>query len=231
MAKRFPIIPFLGGLIGPRVMSFVSRTLRLHVVGDEGLIELEERHGAICFCSWHALEIVPLFYHRHQNGYTLISEHADGELMARILRGIGYGAVRGSTTHGGVRGLIGLVQVMRKGHSVGVTPDGPHGPRRIVQPGIVFLSQKAKCAIMPMGFASARYWEFRSWDLYRVPKPWSRAELWYDEPILVPPKLAEGEFELWRRRVEDGINRATRNAEIAVGLPPERYYGHEREAQ
>ncbi|MFP4055915.1 MAG: lysophospholipid acyltransferase family protein [Candidatus Brocadiia bacterium] len=212
---------FLAEWVGTRVYTALCHSLRLSVAGDERLEELRRRHGSACFPSWHSQQLVPLFHHRHTGGVVLVSEHADGELIARVLGRLGYTCVRGSTTHGAARALMRLVKMMREGCDVGITPDGPLGPRYVVQPGVVYLAQKAGAPVVPMGFASSRYWEFRSWDRFRVPKPWSRARLVYGEPIHVPREVSGQEVERWRLRVEQGLKEATRRAEEAVGLDPE----------
>jgi len=212
---------FLAEWVGTWLWGLICRSLRLEVHGDEQLEAIEKQFGAIVFVSWHFELLATLYHHRHVGGYAFVSEHADGELIARALRRIGYTSIRGSTTHGGARGLIQLVRKMREGGSLGFVPDGPRGPRCVAQPGVVVLSQKSGCPIVPMGFASRRFWQLRSWDRFRVPKPWSRAVLCYGEPILVPPKLTEADLEVWRKRVEDAITEATRRAEALVGIRPE----------
>ena len=212
---------FLAERIGTWLMGAIARSLRVDIVGDDMLEELAAQHGPICFCGWHNRLLVPLYHHRFNEGYVLVSEHTDGELIGRVLQHWGYTLIRGSTTHGAVRALIQAVRVVRSGHSIGITPDGPRGPRYVVQPGLIFLAQKARCPIVPMGFASSRRWRFRSWDRFEVPKPWARAAIRYGEPIFVPAELAEEDVELWRRRVEEGLMKVTREAEAALGLPPE----------
>lgn len=215
---------FLAEWLGSWLLGLLCRSLRLRVVGDDILDDLERRHGPICFCSWHALLLVPLYHHRFNDGVVVVSEHADGELIARVLRQWGYGLIRGSTTHGGVRALVQAVRAVRAGHGIGIVPDGPLGPRHIVQPGIVFLAHKSRCPIVPMGFACDRFWEFRSWDRFRLPKPWARAEIRYGQPIIVPPQLDDGAVEHWRLRVQEGIEEVTREAERSIGLPEDRLH-------
>jgi lysophospholipid acyltransferase (LPLAT)-like uncharacterized protein len=211
----------LADWLGTWLVHRLLRSLRLRVVGVEQLVALRRRHGPICYCAWHALMLLPIYHHRFTRGYLVVSEHADGELIARVVERIGYTLIRGSTTHGGARALIQAIRVVRAGHEIGITPDGPLGPRYVVQPGIVYLAQKSGCPIVPMGFASSRYWEFRSWDRFRLPKPWSRAELRYGGPIFVPAKLHEQDVEVWRRRVEDALKETTRQAEASIGLQPQ----------
>jgi hypothetical protein len=218
---RVRLRAFLVEWLGTWLVHRVYRSLRVHIVGDERLEPLYRRHGAIVFCGWHAVMVGPLFHHRHTDGYAVVSEHRDGELLARVVQQFGHTCVRGSTTRGGVRALAQLIRLVRAGHSVGITPDGPRGPRYVAQPGVVFLGQKSGCPIVPIGFASTRYWEFRSWDRFRVPKPFSRAELHYGEPLFIPAQLADADVETWRQRVEAALHRVMRDAESAAGLPPE----------
>lgn len=212
---------FLAEWMGTWVVDRLCRSLRLRIVGDERLEELRQRHGAIILCGWHSQLLVPLWYGRFGGFYVIVSEHADGEIIARILQRIGYTCVRGSTTRGGRRALIRLVKLVRDGHDIGVTPDGPRGPRYVAQVGVVYLAQKTGCPVVPIGFATTRFWQFRSWDRFKLPKPWSLGEIRYGEPIHVPSKLSESEVEAWRQRLQDGLMAVTRQTEAAVGLPAE----------
>lgn len=213
---------FLAEWVGTWLWGLVCRSLRLEVYGDEHLEDTERKYGAIVFCSWHYEMLPTLYHHRHCGGATFTSEHGDAEMVARAVRHLGYTPVRGSTTRGGIRALMQLIELLRSGRSFGLTPDGPRGPRCVAQIGAVILSQRSGCPIVPMGFASKWFWEFRSWDRMRIPKPWSRAVICYGEPILVPPKLTSQEAEEWRKRIEDAITAVSRRAEELVGLPPEK---------
>jgi len=222
MARSRRLEWFLAEYVGSWLWNVLCRSLRLEVYGDEHLEETEKRHGAIVFCSWHYEMLPTLYHHRHCGGATFTSEHGDAEMVARAVRRLGYTPVRGSTTHGGIRALLDLVQVLRSGRGLGLTPDGPRGPRCVAQVGVVILSQRSGCPIVPMGFASRWFWQFRSWDRMRIPKPCSMAVICYGEPILVPPRITAAEAEVWREQAEEAITRVSRRAEELVGLPPER---------
>ena len=66
---------------------------------------------------------------------VLISEHRDGEMVARAAESLGYGLIRGSTTRGADRALISLVRELQAGREVAITPDGPKGPAEKFAPG------------------------------------------------------------------------------------------------
>src|SRR5207249_4152188 len=100
--------------------------------------------------------------------HVLISSHSDGELIARIAGHLGRGSVRGSTTRGGMRALREMVRVARRTH-LGVTTDGPQGPRRRVQMGTIFLGALTGLPIVPFGVGYTRAWRARSWDRLAIP--------------------------------------------------------------
>lgn len=206
---------------GTWLYNAIANSLRLEIENDEELEALRQRFGAVIFVGWHSQLLVPLWHHRFTGGWAVVSEHADGELIARILQRIGYRCIRGSTTHGAARALIRMVKVVRGGHDIGVTPDGPLGPRYVAQPGAVFLAAKSGCPIVAMGFATRWFWQFRSWDRFKLPKPCSPGAIVYGKPIHVPAKLAEADVEAFRTRMQDSLMAVTRRAEASVGLPPE----------
>ena len=109
-----------------------------------------------------------------------------------------------------------MLRVGRTGH-LAVTPDGPRGPRRQVQPGVVYLAARTGLPIVPMGFAYRRAWRLPSWDRFVLPCPGSDVVLVTTEPIHVPPDVRKEQLEVYRRRVEDALRRADEAAEKMVG--------------
>ena len=142
-------------------------------------------------------------------------------MVDRILECVGYTCVRGSSTHGAARALIRMVRTVRAGNDIGITPDGPVGPRYVAQPGAVFLASRSGCPIVAMGFASKWFIQFRSWDKFKLPLPCSAGAITYSEPLHVPAKLEADGVERWRQRMQDALMAVTRRAETMVGLPPE----------
>jgi len=204
---------FLAEYVGTPLLRMLLGSLRVTVSGEEERNAAVEEHGSVVFCTWHNQLLYPTYHERHTDGAAVISQHADGELIARVVKRLGPGVVRGSTTRGGARALVKLVRLARDGKCVALTPDGPRGPRYVVQPGAVYIAQKAGIPVVPIAFASERYWEFRSWDRFRVPKPFSRAHLVYGEPIHIPAKLDAAAAETHRLRVQDALMAATRTAQ------------------
>lgn len=170
----------------------------------------EERY---IYAFWHETILLPAFHYGRPDCYALISQHADGQLIAEACRHLGFRTVRGSTRRGGIEATRELLRVGKKGNHVGVTPDGPRGPRRQVQPGIIYLASRTGLPIIPVGVGFRRPWRMRSWDRFALPRPWSDAALVTGEPISVPPDLDREAIERYRQLLEQALHEVTATAE------------------
>lgn len=179
-----------------------GRLARLEVVGREHFDRLQREQRAFIICIWHGRILMPIFAHRNEGIVAMVSEHRDGEMIAQTLKRLGYGTVRGSSTRGGRKAAIAMLRELRQGVVAGLMPDGPRGPRHQFKRGALVLAQKSGAALLPMTFAAARCWQFRSWDRFTMWKPFSRVLLHYGEPVEVPLQLDEAGLEALRHRVE-----------------------------
>jgi len=158
-------------------------TWRIRVVhGAKELAELRRRGQPIVYSLWHG-DMLPLLYqHRGEGVAVLISEHRDGELIAGIAQRLGFRTVRGSTSRGASRALVGLARTLSAGHDIAVTPDGPRGPARSFAPGAIIAAHRSAAPIMACGVAAHRAWRLRSWDRFCIPKPFARVIIAYVGP-------------------------------------------------
>ena len=138
----------------------------------------------------------------------MTSANFDGEWIAQIIERFGYGTARGSTSRGGRRALAQLRRDMRSGRPAAFTVDGPRGPAGSVQPGAVWLAGLTGNPMLPFHIEADRYWEARSWDRTQVPKPYARAAIAVEEPILVPPGAGDDVLEAKRVALEQALLRA-----------------------
>jgi lysophospholipid acyltransferase (LPLAT)-like uncharacterized protein len=144
--------------------------------------------------------------------HILISDHADGELITQVVKRLGFGVVRGSTTRGGARALREMSQRFTEGNLC-FTPDGPRGPRRSVQQGMIYAASRLGLPIVGAGMAFQDPWRARSWDRFAVPRPFRNAACVIPEAITVPPDADRDVLEEYRLRVERSMNEATEAAE------------------
>lgn len=174
------------GVLGAGLVSALFATTRATRVGEEHYLRFRETGQPIMFVFWHGQLLPLVHYHRHEGIVVLVSEHEDGEYITRVIERNGFGAVRGSSTRGGTKGLKGLVRAARDGHDLGVTPDGPRGPRGDFKPGALVAAQMAELPVVPISVRASSGWRFHSWDGFLVPKPLARITIEYHEPRHVP---------------------------------------------
>ena len=172
--------------------------------------------GRYIYAFWHENILLPAYHYGRRDIWVLISRHADGELIAEACRHLRFRLVRGSTTRHGVQAVRQMLRLGRKAH-LAITPDGPRGPRRQVQPGVIYLAARTGLPVVPMGIAFRRAWRMRSWDRFALPWPWSAASLVTTEPIRVPEDLGKEDLERYRLKVEQALNLATVVAEKSLG--------------
>jgi lysophospholipid acyltransferase (LPLAT)-like uncharacterized protein len=142
----------------------------------------------------------------------LVSRHRDAEWLSQGARFMGFETVRGSTKRGGdaaIRELSRISHVM----NLGITPDGPRGPRRRLAAGSIYLSSKLEVPLVPFGIGYHKPWRMRTWDQFAVPRPYSRARLIVGPRVQIPPGLNRDEIESHRVRIERLLNRLTAEAE------------------
>jgi lysophospholipid acyltransferase (LPLAT)-like uncharacterized protein len=190
LGRRFRVaaISMLGGL----VLRLLGTTWRVRREGEAAFDDMLARQEPFIIVFWHG-EIVPVTWvHRNRGFAPLISRHADGEIIARIVEGLGYRTVRGSTSRGGVRALLETAQRVAEGITVGFTPDGPRGPRHVFAPGALIVAQRTGRPIVALGATASRAWRLRSWDRHLVPKPFATVTIRYSEPQFVNAADARG---------------------------------------
>jgi len=140
----------------------------------------------------------------------MTSRSFDGEYIARFIQRFGYGAVRGSSTRGGVGAIIEMARLMRAGCTTAFTIDGPKGPRYIAKMGAVMLAKKSGHPIMPVTMALQRYWTLPSWDLFQIPKPFTRARVYVAPPIYVPSDADEKTLAAKRDELQHTLDHLNR---------------------
>lgn len=191
------------------------RLVRVRLHERDALLDRGER---CIFAFWHARLLPLVFTHRRRAIAVLISQHRDGELIARIIGRLGFLTGRGSSTRGGEEGIRAMLRHAEDRRLLAITPDGPRGPAEQVKPGLVYLASRTGFPVVPAASATRAGWRLRSWDGFRIPYPFATVVVGYGPPIAVPPKVAEDDVETWRVRIEAGIRELTAEVDrIAAG--------------
>lgn len=178
--------------LGAVLVRMLGRTWRFRVTHADEVARFRAAGQPIVFTLWHG-ELLPLlYYHRGQQVAILVSEHSDGEIIARIARSLGYRTVRGSTSRGAARALLGLSRVVEEGSDLAITPDGPRGPARSFASGALVVAQRAGAPVIGAAALADRGWRLGSWDRFLIPKPFARVRIAYAESFLVDADSARG---------------------------------------
>ena len=179
-------------LTGSAALRAIASTWRFRIRGGEHLASLRAAGTPFIFSLWHGQLLPLIWHHRGQHVAILVSEHRDGELIARIARSIGYRLIRGSTTRGGGRALLALVRTLEAGTEVAVTPDGPRGPAFEFAPGALVAAHRTGAPLLPIAAHADRAWRLSSWDGFIIPKPFARVTVAYGAPVRVDAESPRG---------------------------------------
>lgn len=179
--RRLSLLVFLG----TTALRLLAATWRVRFVNARVVEELRSRRQPFLYVLWHG-QLLPLIWtHRARDIAIMVSEHRDGELIARVAHAIGFRTVRGSTSRGAARALLGACREVESGRDMAVTVDGPRGPAGSVAPGALVIAQRTGAPMVPTAASASRAWRLRSWDRFMIPKPFARVVVSYGEPIHV----------------------------------------------
>ena len=165
------------------------------------------------YVFWHERIFLTTYWWRNRRIVVLTSKSFDGEYIARFIQRFGYGAVRGSSSRGGVGAIVEMVRLMRQGCTTAFTIDGPKGPPLVAKMGAVLLAKKSGQAIQPVTMALEKCWVAPTWDNFQVPKPFSRACVFCADPIYVPAAADEASLEAKRDELQAALDELTRRGE------------------
>jgi lysophospholipid acyltransferase (LPLAT)-like uncharacterized protein len=208
----FPLI----GLFGASVITALGHTLSIKYIDQEHLERSKADGGQVIYAFWHEGLLVATYAFRRQDIRVLVSQHRDGEYISRTIERMGYTTTRGSSTRGGTRALFRMAAAGSAGDDLGVTVDGPRGPRREVKPGIIYMAARSGLPILPFAVSCATPYVLSSWDQFMIPWPFTRVNIAFGEPIHLPEELDGNAVEAYRRLLENRLLSARKTADQSL---------------
>lgn len=190
------VVPFIGSLM-IRFLYYTNKK-EFHSpesIGDEPTI----------FACWHGeLLMLPYLYSHYRktpHAKVLISPHFDGLLISKTIKFFGLDTLEGSSNKNASRVLIQAIKTLKEGYDIGITPDGPKGPRHEVADGVIVMAQKAKAKIVLVEIKPEKFWQLNSWDKFTIPKPFGTIRYYSTQLI----DITSMELEEAREFIKNGL--------------------------
>ena len=187
----FKLTQLLISLLGSLYVLFVYKTSTIDLKNRKNIDRLFKKKESFIYAFWHdQLLICPLTWQSEFEIKVLISKHRDGDIIARLISKLGFKAIRGSThksgktkNKGGLTSARQMIKSLKNGISIGISPDGPKGPRHKVSDGILSISRLSNSSILPVGIGFKKKWVLNTWDKFIIPKPFNQITIIWGEPL------------------------------------------------
>ena len=189
-------------------------TLRYEVLGWQHIERVHSQNRRCVFSFWHQTIFLAMWWWRHRGVVAMTSANFDGQILGSALKKLGFDVTFGSSSHGGLRGISVLAGRLEQGHDVAFAADGPRGPRYLAKPGPVILARRSRCPIVAFHLFAERAHVFeKAWDLFQLPRPFSRVVLVIGPPIEVPDEIGRDAVERKQADLQLALQRARETAE------------------
>lgn len=228
---RSPPVQFVLAMVLAAYMRLVKHTTRWRVEGEEIVLPVWAGGEGVIGALWHSRVLMTIAGWpmdkppKKQFPAMLISHSPDGAFIARATRMLGLGVIRGSAMNrrnphrnkGSIGAFRQMMDHVRAGHCMAITPDGPRGPRQRVKMGVVQLAAKTQAPVLAFAWSTEKAKFFNSWDRFCLPLPFGRGVIVWEGPLHVPKDADRDMLEVKRQELETLINRATERADTACG--------------
>ena len=211
------LLVFFGGTLGPLFLRFFYNTNKWNVEGDHHYKDAINNGKSVIIASWHNT-LLTVFMGLSKNGFYGLAgnHHPDAEIISRIGAKLGWNVIRGSSTDGGKKAYVEMIEILRQNKNVfAITPDGPQGPAKIPKPGTIRAAQKTGAVIIPVAGQSTRRWSFKNWDTFYLTKPFAKTYLFFGEPLTFSKEDA---FEDCSLRLKKSLDDLEKKVNKNVGL-------------
>lgn len=205
--------------LGVFAIQLIGMTLRFSASSEEkGITDaavLPPPGGIAPF--WHRCVFPATYFFRNRGISVMTSRSFDGEYIARIIESFGFHAVRGSSSRGGVRALLGMHTIVENQGVAAFTIDGPRGPLYVAKPGPTLLARNTGQPVRSFYVAVRDAWVLKSWDRLIIPKPFSPVHVRWAEPIYVPRETSSADLPTYHSQMQAALERVRAAAEAIVG--------------
>lgn len=203
---RIRVSPRLAGWVISRLMKLLGATWRWELEDRGGWLSRPMPGGPVLWLCWHdRILMAPLMHEKwfsRQPAAVLASLSKDGEMLVEVCRHFHLKAARGSSSRRGAAAFRECMAFLKKGIDVCITPDGPRGPRHVLQPGIIRLAQHTNVRILPLHLRPSHAWKLKTWDEFLIPWPFAKVTVVLDEAWSLPKGCGQELFEAESAKLE-----------------------------
>jgi hypothetical protein len=177
------------------LIRLIGLTIRYETEGWENFEAIESEGKLPIYSFWHDRIFAGTYFFRNRGIVVITSQSKDGEYIARFIKRLGYGAIRGSSTRGGTKALVEMIRGMKQGLPMAFSLDGPKGPRYVAKSGAVLLAKKTGNPMMPFVVECKHFFKLNSWDRLQIPRPFTAARVIIEKPVYVAPDADDDELQ------------------------------------
>lgn len=207
--------------LGAKYVYFCYITTQWQFIGDENIQPYWQNNKRVLGVFWHGRMAMMCYSWRDNTDfYMLISAHRDGRIISNLIHHLGYKTITGSSSRGGAQALRGAIDVLHTKGSMGITPDGPRGPRYSIDIGTINIARLAKVDIVPATFSKTNQRRINSWDRLIFPLPFGKGVYIYGKPIKYEEIKDKKNYEWAAAELEKRLITIGEKADKMCGHPP-----------
>lgn len=197
---------FIGIKFSSFFIDVLLKTVRIKVHNFDVIKKLEMENKNYIVAFWHGSMLIGWYLQRNKKFAALVSKSKDGDILTSILEKWNFHVVRGSSSKGGHEALDTLIHLIEENYHLAITPDGPTGPIYKMKPGAVIVSYRTQVPLIFLGIGIKRKWKLKSWDKFEIPKPFSKVDTIYSDPILISKNATREEISIIINECESKLN-------------------------
>ena len=200
--------------IGAKYIKFVSFTNSWSFINKKYVENLWKKNEAFILCFWHGrLLMMPLSWNKEKKINVLISAHSDGQLLSKTVKHFNIETITGSSSKGGSEAIRNIIKSLKSGISIGMTPDGPRGPRMKVNSAIIKIASLTGHKIVPLSYSVKKKFFLNSWDKFLVALPFGKGCFIWGKPIKIKKNISTNEDLKLSKRLENNLLKLTKKAD------------------
>lgn len=217
---RTPPVLYVIGMVAYFYSYLVGKTGKFEVTGIKEFEDMIAENDGGIFVAWHGRALMlPYFWQNTRLMKALVSPHADGRIIARLLRQYHILSIDGSSDQKAARAAVEVIKELKAGTAVALIPDGPRGPRMRLNKSVIYFAKKSGKPVMGFTYSSANAKVLsKSWDAMLLPKLWQKGVVLGTKPLYVAEDATEEEMEALRLQFENELNELTFEADERCGI-------------